>query len=131
MNRTSVEIVAFMPPPSQSGEKPPMPFWMSLAPFVFVFFIFYALFIRPQQKRAKDHARLLAKLKVGDKVTTSGGIVGTVVSLKDKTVALRSADTKMEVLKSAVSEVAGKDSNQTGGNRRGSSSPTGAVVRGK
>lgn len=67
--------------------------------------MFYFLLIRPQQKKAKDHANLLKSLKAGDKIVTSGGIVGIVISVKDKNVTLRSADTKLEVTKSAVAEV--------------------------
>jgi preprotein translocase subunit YajC len=65
----------------------------------------WLLMIRPQQKRAKEHATLLKALKAGDKVVTSSGIVGVVVSVKEKTVTLRTADTKIEVLKSAVSDI--------------------------
>jgi preprotein translocase subunit YajC len=67
--------------------------------------IFYMLMIRPQSKKAKEHAALLSSMKSGDKVVTSGGVVGVVVSVKDRTVAIRSADTKLEVLKSSVSEI--------------------------
>lgn len=67
--------------------------------------VFYLILIRPQQKKAREHSELLKNLKPGDKVTTSGGLVGIVVTVKDKTVSIRSADTKLEVLKSAVNEV--------------------------
>jgi preprotein translocase subunit YajC len=60
---------------------------------------------RSQSKKDKEHAELLKAMKPGDKVVTSSGIVGVVVSVKEKTIALRSADTKMEVLKSAVTAV--------------------------
>ena len=60
---------------------------------------------RSQSKKDKEHAAMLNTMKAGDKVVTSSGIVGIVVSVKDKTIALRSADTKMEVLKSAVTAV--------------------------
>jgi preprotein translocase subunit YajC len=60
---------------------------------------------RPQQKKAKEHERLLKTLKPKDKVVTSGGIMGIVVSVQERTVTIRSADTKLEVLKSAVSEI--------------------------
>ena len=113
MDRAGVEIVASMAPPRKEGEKP-LPAWTSLVPIVLIFLMLYLLLIRPQQKKAKEHSLLLAKLKVGDKVTTSGGIVGTVVSLKDRSVAIRSADSKMEILKSAVAEVTEKGSNQSG-----------------
>ena len=61
--------------------------------------------IRPQQKKAKEHATLLKSIRSGDRIVTSGGVVGVVITVKEKTVTLRSADTKLEVLKSAVSEV--------------------------
>jgi preprotein translocase subunit YajC len=70
--------------------------------------VFYVILIRPQQKKAKQLAETLKSLKSGDKVVTSGGILGVVVSVKDKSVTLRSGDTKLEILKSAVSEVTEK-----------------------
>src|SRR5437868_3045366 len=53
--------------------------------------MFYLLMIRPQQKRASEHEKLLKALKPGDKVVTTSGIVGVVVTMKDKSVTLRSA----------------------------------------
>jgi preprotein translocase subunit YajC len=70
-----------------------------------VFLIFYLMAIRPQSKKAKELAAKLNSLKPGDKVVTSSGIVGTVVAIKDRTISLRSVETKLEVLKSAVSEI--------------------------
>ena len=67
--------------------------------------VFYFILIRPQQKRAKQQAALLKNLKSGDKVVTSSGIVGLVITVKDKTVSLRSADAKMEVTKASVTEI--------------------------
>jgi preprotein translocase subunit YajC len=74
-------------------------------PMVFMIIIMYVLMIRPNQKKARDHADLLKTLKSGDKVVTSSGILGTVISVKDKSVTVRSGDTKLELLKSAVTEV--------------------------
>jgi preprotein translocase subunit YajC len=68
-------------------------------------FIFYFLLIRPQQKRAKEHDVLMKTIRTGDKITTSSGIIGIVVGLKEKSLSIRSADTKLEILKSAVSEI--------------------------
>jgi preprotein translocase subunit YajC len=65
----------------------------------------YFVMIRPQQKKAKEQAELLKGVKPGDKVMTSSGIVGVVVTVKDKTFTLRSADTKLELVKSAISEI--------------------------
>ena len=65
----------------------------------------YLLMFRPQQKKARDHANMLKTIKNGDKVVTTGGVLGVVVGLKEKSVSIRSADTKLEVLKSAVTEI--------------------------
>jgi preprotein translocase subunit YajC len=65
----------------------------------------YLLLFRPQQKKAREHAQMLKTIKNGDKVVTSGGILGVVVGLKEKSVSIRSADTKLEVLKSAITEI--------------------------
>ena len=64
--------------------------WLGgLAPLVFIFAIFYFLLIMPQQRKQKKWQAMLESLKTGDKVTTSGGIHGTVVALRDSYVHLR------------------------------------------
>jgi preprotein translocase subunit YajC len=67
--------------------------------------MFYFLFIRPQSKKAKEHATLLQSVKAGDKIVTSSGIIGQVITVKDKSLTLRSADTKLEISKSAIAEI--------------------------
>ena len=88
----------------QTGQ-PQQPSWMTFAPMILLVIVFYFILIRPQQQRAKQQAKLIANLKSGDKVVTSGGIIGVVTSVKDQTVSLRSADAKMEVTKSSVTEI--------------------------
>jgi preprotein translocase subunit YajC len=66
---------------------------------------FWFLVIQPQRKRDKALKTMLAALRPGDKIVTSSGIVGVVLSLKDKTVSIRSNDAKLEILKSAIGEV--------------------------
>ena len=79
---------------------------LNLAAMVLFFVaMMYFVVIRPQQKRAREQADLLKALRPGDKIITSGGLIGVVVGLKDKSVSIRSADTKLEVLKSAVTEI--------------------------
>lgn len=56
---------------------------LSFLPIILIFVIFYFLLIRPQQKRAKEHRNLLANLKEGDEVLTSGGIYGRITGIKD------------------------------------------------
>jgi preprotein translocase subunit YajC len=71
--------------------------------------LMYFMMIRPQQKRAKQQEAMLKVLKAGDKVVTSSGIVGVVVSVKDRTVSLRSGETKIEVVKSSIADVTDRD----------------------
>ncbi len=72
---------------------------------VLVGIIFYFILFRPQQKRAKEQRLMLEKLKSGDDVLTAAGIVGTVITVKDKTVTLRSGDAKFEVTKGSITEI--------------------------
>ncbi|HWF19770.1 MAG TPA: preprotein translocase subunit YajC [Verrucomicrobiae bacterium] len=78
---------------------------LQFVPFILMFVVLYFIMIRPQSKKAKQVAAMLKTMKPGDKIVTNSGIVGTVVSVKDRTVSIRSADTKLEVLKSAVTEI--------------------------
>ncbi len=100
-------MVFAMAPTGQSGQSN-VPLPLQLVPILLMFVVFYFILIRPQQRKAKEHAELLKTLKPGDKILTSGGILGVVVSVKDKSVSIRSADTKLEVLKSAVTEITEK-----------------------
>ena len=69
--------------------------------------VVYFLMIRPQQRKQKQWNEMLTKLKTGDKVTTTGGIRGTILSLKDDTLVLRVAPDglKLEIVKSAIASV--------------------------
>ncbi len=87
-----------------SGQPPQNPV-MAFLPMILLVVVFYFILIRPQQKRAKEQAKMLAALKSGDDVVTSAGIVGTVITVKDKTVTLRSGDAKFEVTKGSVTEI--------------------------
>ena len=61
-------------------------------PIILMFVIFYFLLIRPQQKKAKQHQEMIANLKKGDRVITSGGIHGLITSLDENTVTLEIAE---------------------------------------
>ena len=76
-----------------------------MVPLVLLVVVFYFVLIRPQQKKAKEHQQLLKTVKPGDKVVTSGGILGVIITVKEKTVTLRSADAKFEITKSAIAEI--------------------------
>ena len=67
--------------------------------------VFYFALIRPQQKKTKEHAALLKAVRAGDKIVTNSGIVAVVVTVKEKTLTIRSADAKLEITKSAIAEI--------------------------
>ena len=92
-------------PTTGTTGQPSQPAWLGFAPMILLVVVFYFILIRPQQKRAKELAKLVSSIKAGDKVVTASGIVGTVTSVKDRTVALRSGDAKMEVTKASVTEI--------------------------
>lgn len=76
---------------------------VNLFPLLFIFVIFYFLLIRPQKAKEKEHQKMLAALSKNDEVVTTGGIHGTVVNVKDKTVIVRIDDNvKIEIEKSCV-----------------------------
>ena len=91
----------------QAGQAQSGGLWyMQLLPFAFIFIIFYFLLIRPQQKRQKEHQRLLSDLKTGDKVITTSGIHGLIANVKDTTFLVKVADNvKIEVDKNAIASV--------------------------
>lgn len=61
-------------------------------PIIILFAIFYFLLIRPQQKKAKEHKNMISNLKKGNRIVTSGGIYGTIMSLDDTTIGLEIAE---------------------------------------
>ena len=79
-------------------------------PLILIFVIFYFFLIRPQQKRAKDHKAMVAALKRGDQVVTSGGIVGTVERIlgEDKLDLLISENVTVEVVQSTIQSILNK-----------------------
>ncbi len=100
-------LMAFSAPPGGAGapQDPKAQLFSTLGMFVVMGVLFYFALIRPQKLRQKELEDRVKGLKPGDKVLTSGGILGTIVTIKEKSLSIRSEDTKLEVLKSAVSEV--------------------------
>jgi preprotein translocase subunit YajC len=95
----------FLAQAAPAAGAPPQNPIMAFLPMVLLVVVFYFILIRPQQKRAKELAKLVDSIKSGDRVGTASGIIGTVISVKDKVVTLRSADSKLEIAKSAVTEI--------------------------
>ena len=71
-------------------------------PLILIFVVFYFFLIRPQQKKVKDHKLMVENLKRGDKVITTGGIIGTIerVMDNDRAEVSISSDVKVEVIRS-------------------------------
>ncbi len=83
--------------------------FMQIFPFLVLLPIFYFLLIRPQQQRAKKHAEMIAAIKRGDTVVTSGGLIGKVNKVNDGEVSLDLAENvRVRVIKAMIIEVRNK-----------------------
>ena len=89
-------------------EQPPVLF--QFLPLIIIAVLFYFLLIRPQQKKQKEHEKLVAGVKTGDKVVTAGGIHGIVANVKDSTFLVKVADNvKIEFDKGSIASVGKTD----------------------
>jgi preprotein translocase subunit YajC len=80
-----------------------------IVPTMLIIGIMYFLMIRPQQKRLKEHRDMVASIRRGDTVVTSGGIIGKVTKVDENELQVEIADgVKIKVVRSTVSEVRGK-----------------------
>jgi preprotein translocase subunit YajC len=80
-----------------------------IVPTVLIIGIMYFLMIRPQQKRLKDHQAMIAAIRRGDTVVTSGGILGKVIKVDDQELQVEIADgVRVKIVRGTVSEVRGK-----------------------
>jgi preprotein translocase subunit YajC len=85
-----------------------------LMPLLLIFVFFYLFLIRPQQKKAKEHQKLLNALKKDDKVITAGGVYGTVSSVKDNVIDLKIADSVyIQVARQSIATVINKEAQNT------------------
>lgn len=76
---------------------------INFLPLIFIFIIFYFLLIRPQKLSQKEHQKMIQNLNKNDEVVTTGGLHGTIVNVKDKTVILRiDENVKVEIDKNCV-----------------------------
>lgn len=86
--------------------NPTMAMLIQFGYFIPIIVIFYLLLIRPQQQQAKKTKQMLAGLKRGDHVVTSGGILGTIVGIDEQKVTLHVAkDVELQFAKTAVVNV--------------------------
>ena len=83
----------------------------AMLPMILIFGVFYLLLIRPQQKKQRALQATIAELKAGDKVVTTGGIIGTITAVRDTSFLIRSAD--KSILEIARTAVAGVDAEES------------------
>ncbi len=103
-----IDFAYAMGAPGGSGGQGGSPF-LSFLPIILIFVIFYFLLIRPQQKRAKEHRNLLANLKEGDEILTSGGIYGRITGIKDDKITVEISDkVRVRVNRGHISAVINK-----------------------
>jgi len=87
-----------MAPTTATGEAPSMTeSLISLLPFALVIVVFYFMLIRPQKKRDKADQEMRDNLKVGDVVTTRGGIVGKITNIKDQQLTLQTGSDSVKI----------------------------------
>ena len=80
-----------------------------IVPTMLIIGIMYFLMIRPQQKRLKEHRDMVAAIRRGDTIVTSGGIIGKVTKVEDQELQVEIADgVRIKLLRSTISEVRGK-----------------------
>ncbi len=91
----------------QGGSGGAGSIWGMVLPFALMILVLYFLMIRPQQKRQKEHTKMLSELKKGDRIITTGGMYGTIFGFSEdenKIIIKVSDEVKMEFLKSAIAQ---------------------------
>ena len=77
-----------------------------LLPILLIIAVFYVLLIRPQHKRQQQLQEIIANLKIGDRVVTTGGIIGVITTVQDTSFLIRSADKSIaEIARSSVAGI--------------------------
>ena len=85
-------------------------FIVAMLPWLLIFGVFYVLIIMPQRKRQRALQETIASLKAGDKIITTGGIIGTVTAVRETSLMIRSADKSiLEIARSAVAALEGEE----------------------
>lgn len=88
--------------------------FVSLLPIIVIFFIFYFILILPEQKKIKQHKKMLEELKKGDNILLSSGIYGVITNIKGDVLEVKIAENvKINVLRSAVSQVIKEEKDKT------------------
>ncbi len=79
---------------------------LSFLPLLLIVAIFYFLIIRPQQRRQRQLQETIANLKIGDRIVTTGGVIGVITTVRDTSFLIRSADKSiLEIARSAIAGI--------------------------
>ena len=79
---------------------------IQLLPILLIILVFYFLIIRPQQRRQRQLQETVANLKIGDRVVTTGGVIGVITTVRDTSFLIRSADKSiLEIARSAIAGI--------------------------
>ena len=96
-------LIGMAQPPGAAGSANPI---ASFMPIILMFVILYFLLIKPQQKKQKEHQKMLTELKKGDKIVTTGGIHGVISNIKENTLTVKIAENvRIDISKGHVSYV--------------------------
>ncbi len=112
------ESVAFAMGTAPQGATGGAGDYLHFIPLVLMLVIFWFFLIRPQKKRAKEHKDMLESLKRGDRVITSGGMIGRILEIDADTVLLECGESKVRLTRGAVGGMynpTGKDSGKSAG----------------
>jgi len=86
-------------------------FITTMLPLVLIFFVFYVMIIRPQNKRMQEHRSMIGELRRGDRVVTGGGLIGTVKKLMDEEVSIEiSPGVNVNIVRSTIMTIRAKTS---------------------
>ena len=105
IGETSTTTLADGDPCSVGDEETSKPGWLQFLPFIFLFVIMYMLLFRGPRKQKQQQSKMVQTLSKNDKVRTIGGIMGTVVEIKDDEVVIKideSNNTKMRITAAAI-----------------------------
>jgi preprotein translocase subunit YajC len=80
--------------------------WIQLLPILLIILVFYFLIIRPQQRRQRQLQETISTLKIGDRIVTTGGVIGVITTVRDTSFLIRSADKSiLEIARTAVAGI--------------------------
>src|SRR4051812_36622094 len=105
MNHSILFAMGSPPTPPGTQPNPTAEMLRMLFMFAILGVMFYFVLLRPQQKRAREQNELLKSVRPGDKIVTSSGIIATVITVKEDSISIRSADAKLEITKGAIAEI--------------------------